>query len=47
MPDSDWELDCGCLVGWNHGAWDWDLTYPCDKHTRSEAIDLADAELKK
>lgn len=44
--DYDVELFCGCVVAWNHDAWDWDLTdvSACtDGHTREEAIAIAAA----
>jgi len=43
--DFDVELDCGCVVGWNHGAWDYDLTDTdecTEDHDRDDAIDIAE-----
>lgn len=44
--DQTFELDCGCEVAWDHGAWSWDLTYTGNcthAHSTAEAIAIAEA----
>lgn len=43
--DEDYELDCGCLVAWNHGAWDDELSDLCPRHTFAQAVRIAETPL--
>lgn len=48
-PDSDFYLDCGCVVGMNHGDWDPDLTYTDDcseGHDVDDAIEIAERDIR-
>ena len=45
--DEDYTLDCGCVVAWNFGAWDRDLSVTCGRHTFTQAIRIAETPLPR